>query len=205
MFARELPKRPRKPGERLPRETISSLPRCSSSRPRLPRSSMMSLKPPVVPRPPIGGAPTAETIAPWTSRWQRSRRAAAIASALRSGLRRLPNSSSKTYIAPGLGALAFRISDWPAIVTVWATPRVSRASLSTCAITRCVRSAAAGVGQLDIEEQVPLVRLRDEADGGKREFEVRHGEEPGIDYECEHASAEQAPRHLGTGRDLFPD
>ena len=32
---------------------------------------MISLKPPVVPRPSIGGAPKADTTAPRTSRWQR--------------------------------------------------------------------------------------------------------------------------------------
>ena len=61
------------PASSLPRATIWSLTRCKSSRPRLPRSSMMSLKPPVVPRPSIGGAPKVDTIASRTSSRQRSR------------------------------------------------------------------------------------------------------------------------------------
>ena len=63
MLARELWPRPCSPGVALPRATMASLMRCSSFRPRLPRSSMMSLKPPVVPRPSTGGPPKVETMA----------------------------------------------------------------------------------------------------------------------------------------------
>ena len=68
VLARELLKSPCKPGVLLPRSTIRSLIRWRSANPRLPRSSMMSLKPPVVPKPSIGGAPNAVTIAPRISR-----------------------------------------------------------------------------------------------------------------------------------------
>ena len=57
--------------------------------------------------------------------------------------------SSMTYIEPRLGALAFRISDWPEMPTVCATPGVSRASLLdvghdafACAPPRRSRAAA---------------------------------------------------------------
>ena len=59
---------------------------------------------------------------PCISRWQRSRIVSAMASAVRPGRRRSENSLSMTYIEPRLGALAPRISDWPEMPTVCATP-----------------------------------------------------------------------------------
>ena len=103
--------------------TIWSLTCCSSARPRLPRSSTISLKPPVVPRPSIGGAPKADTTAPRTSLL------AALAQSPRRWRRRSVRGraagrtpSSMTYIEPRFGALAFRSSDWPEMPTVCATP-----------------------------------------------------------------------------------
>src|SRR3954454_17312590 len=49
VLAREPLNRPCRPGVRLLRLTTCSVTRCSSPRPRPPRSSTMSLKPPVVP------------------------------------------------------------------------------------------------------------------------------------------------------------
>src|SRR5260370_82353 len=66
---------------------------------------MMSLKPPVVPRPSIGGEPNIVTMAPRPSRWLLSRSAAAMASAESSGPLRWSNCFSKTYIAPNLGSM----------------------------------------------------------------------------------------------------
>ena len=114
---------------------------------------MMSLKPPVVPRPSIGGAPNAGTIAPRTSRWQRSCRSAAMASAVRSGPCRSANGLSMTYIEPRLGALAFRISDWPETPTVCSTPGVSRAIVSMRAMRRCVRSTEAASGSCTLRSR----------------------------------------------------
>ena len=106
-----------------------SLTRCSSSRPRLPRSSMMSLKPPVVPRPSTGGPPKVVT-----SRVRGPPSGSALASLAGDGvgteLWPVPLARiglSMTYIEPRLGALAFRISDWPETPTVcYATPGVLR-------------------------------------------------------------------------------
>ena len=114
---------------------------------------MIILKPPVVPRPSIGGAPNAATTAPRTSRWQRFRSAAAMASAVSPGPRRSPNSFSMTYIEPRFGALAFRISDWPEMPTVCATPGVSRASASMWAMTFCVRSTEAESGSCTLRSR----------------------------------------------------
>ena len=114
---------------------------------------MMSLKPPVVPRPSIGGAPNAVTTAPRTSRRQRSRSRAAMASAVSSGPCRWSNSSSMTYIEPRLGALAFRISDWPEMPTVCSTPGVSRAIVSMRAMTCCVRSTEAESGSCTLRSR----------------------------------------------------
>ena len=50
-------------------------------------------------------------------------------------------SSSITYIAPKLGALAFIRIDWPAIARVCETPGILPASRSTSAITFWVRSS----------------------------------------------------------------
>ena len=107
---------------------------------------MMILKPPVVPRPSIGGPPNVDTTASPTSSLQRSRSFSAMASALRSEPCRSSNGLSMTYIEPRLGALAFRIKERPEMPTVCSTPGVSRAIFSIWAITVSVRSTEAASG-----------------------------------------------------------
>ena len=84
---------------------------------------------------------------------------------------------SKTYIEPRLGALAFRINDWPETPTVCSTPGMRWARDSMRAITRLGALDRGGIGELDVEEQVPLVLLRDEPGGGAIEDEVRQTEQ----------------------------
>ena len=55
-------------------------------------------------------------------------------------------SSSITYIAPKLGALAPSRIDWPAMATVFFTPGFLWASSSMRCITRSVRSTEAASG-----------------------------------------------------------
>ena len=140
----------------LARALIRSPTFCSSFRPRLPRSSMMILKPPVVPRPSTGGAPNACTIAPRTAVRQRLTMAAPMAVAVRSRLSRSANGLSRTYREPRLGALAERISDWPETPTVCSTPGVSRAICSMRAMRRSVRSTEAASGNCTFRSRYPL-------------------------------------------------
>ena len=85
-----------------------------------------------------------------------------MASARQVGPRRSANSLSMTYIEPRLGALALRISDWPEMPTVWATPGVSWAiSLDLRPSTFSRAFDRGGVGQLHVEQQVALVLLRE--------------------------------------------
>ena len=76
-----------------------------------------------------------------------------MASAVRPGPRRSSNAFSMTYIEPRFGALAFRISDWPEMPTVCATPGVSRAIFSIRAMTCCVRSTEAESGSCTLRSR----------------------------------------------------
>ena len=70
----------------------------------------------------------------------------AIASALNFGSCRSSNGFSRMYIEPRLGALAFKINDWPERPTVCSTPGMSWANFSMRAIARWVRSTEAESG-----------------------------------------------------------
>ena len=87
-----------------------------------------------------------------------------MASAVSVGSRRLSKSSSMTYIEPRLGALAFKISDWPEMPTVCLTPGVSADDGSRCLLHDALGALdRGGVGHLHVEDQIALVLLRDEA------------------------------------------
>ena len=79
----------------------------------LPRASTISWKPPVVPRPSMGGAPKAATMASRESLRQRSCSSLAMLSASKPWPRRLEYSSNMIYSEPRFGALAPKISDVP--------------------------------------------------------------------------------------------
>ncbi len=97
-----------------------------------------------------------------------------------------------TYIEPRLGALAFRISDWPETPTVCATPGVSRASVSIRAMTRCGPLHRGRVGQLHVEQQIALVLLRDEAGGRADELPVGQAQQPAVEQQHDHADPQHA-------------
>ena len=105
-----------------------------------PRSSTTSLKPPAVPRPSTGGAPKTLTTPSMISFWSSSWSFSAISSPWSSCFCRWWNSSSITYIAPKLGALALSRIDWPEIATVCLTPGDLRAISSTLRMTAWVFS-----------------------------------------------------------------
>ena len=70
-----------------------------------------------------------------------------------------------TYIEPRLGALAFRISDWPETPTVCSTPGMLAGQRLDAGHDPLRALHRRGVGQLDVEEQIALVLLWDEAGG----------------------------------------
>ena len=97
-----------------------------------------------------------------------------------------------TYTEPRLGALAFKISDWPEMPTVWSTPGVSWAIRSICGHDLLRPFGGGGVGQLDVEQQVALVLLRDEAGRGADELEIGQHQQAGVDQQGDQADAQQA-------------
>ena len=138
----------------VPSMTTWSLTRCNSAAPAPPRSSTTSFRPPVVPRPSIGGAPKARTDAPRTAVRQRASRSRATASPVSPG--RSENGFNITYIDPRFGAFAPSTSDCPEMPTVCATPGVSSAARSMRAINRPVRSTDAESGSCTLSSRYPL-------------------------------------------------
>ena len=129
--------------------------------------------------PPSGSAPAA------------SRRCASPDS---SGRVRFSKSSSITYIAPKLEALAFSRIDWPAMATVCLTPGVFRAISSICCDHVLRARHRGGVGQLHVDQQIALVLLRDEAGRRVREAPLGQDQQAAVDQQHQHADAQQARR-----------
>src|SRR5436190_320485 len=109
-------------------------------------------------------------------------------SAISSGPFRWSNSFRMTYIDPRLGALAFRISDWPEMPTVCSTPSMARASASMRAITR-------RVGRAEGER----IEGREHGRDGDRHREL--AEELSGDASDERARHEHGTEHQSDGDD----
>ena len=120
-----------------------------------------------------------------------------MASAVSLGPRRWENSLSMTYNEPRLGALAFKSSDWPETPTVCSTPGVSRARASMRAIDPLGALHRRRIGQLHVQEQIPLVLLRDEARRGVVELPVRQHEQAAVDDQHERADPQHTGRRSG--------
>ena len=90
-------------------------------------------------------------------------------------------SSSITYIAPKLGALALSRIDWPAIATVCFTPGIFRRVSSTRLITFWVFSTEVESGIWTLTSRYPLSCARDEARGSPVEPVIRQVEQAAVD------------------------
>ena len=146
VFARNTLNSPTSPGWLLPAAIRASVCAWIASKPSPPRSSIMIRKPPVLPRPRIGGDPNTPTIASSTSAASRWRMFFMIASADSSGERRFSNGSRTTNMLPRCEPLAWSTNDMPAVRSVWATPGVERMTWSTRAIASSVRLSEAESG-----------------------------------------------------------
>ena len=106
----------------------------------------MILKPPATPRPGIGEELRTLTTASLTRFLYSGSSRAMMSSACSPGALRLSNGSRTMNIEPKLEALAWSRNDIPEMVTVWATPGVSRVILSTNAMADLVRCSDAESG-----------------------------------------------------------
>ena len=194
VLARKLVNRPCEARRRrLPSATTLSATSCSASRPVSPRSSIMILKPPAVPRPSTGGAPKTLTRPSVTSSCERrlQPRGDGVAGQL---VRRAVRGSRRASRTSSRSSGRWRSSriDWPAIATVCLTPGVcERDLLDPAHRPRCGPLDRRRVGQLHVDQQVALVLRRDEAVGVRREAVVGQVEQPAVDDQHEEADAEQ--------------
>ena len=135
-------------------------------RPLSPRSSMMILKPPAVPRPSTGGAPKTFTRPSLISSWNVAWSVAAIASPESPRAVRSWKSSSMTYMAPKFGALALKqdrlAGDGHGVLDA----RGLAGDFLDAMHDPLGPLHRGGVGQLDVHQQVALVLHGNEARGG---------------------------------------
>ena len=104
-----------------------------------------------------------------------------------------------TYIEPRLGALAFRISDWPETPTVCdardagGVGFVAAGDLFDLGHDPFGALHRGGIGQLHVEDQIALVLLRNEAGRRAVELPVRQHQQAAVGDADDDADAQHPP------------